>query len=237
MLVQASICYFPLYPVSPRRRDGLNHPLVVKIFRNPRCRWGNPAFSLVEMAAVIAILLIVMTAGIGLRSGSPAASQRTATDLVAAMADRARTTAIAKRTPVVMALAAPSDLPAGEDGRCRIGLFQVTSENRELPEIVRTVTALGRWKPIERGTSWTAGMIEGAVNPRDSPRLTLHTAQGSLRVHGIIFNARGGLVSPPGSAPAVICIGATGGRAADTIVPETRLRVGRVTGRIYHQDP
>ncbi len=189
------------------------------------------------MAFVIAILLIMMTAGIGLHNGAPAASRRTTVDLVSAMGDHARTTAIARRTPVVMALAAPADLPAGEDGRYRIGLFQVTSEEGTSPTLVRTVTALGRWKPLDRGHFWNPGAIEGAVNPWDAPRLILRTDRGKLHLHGIIFAAHGGISSPSGSAPAVIRIAENSNRAATAGYPETRLRVGRVTGRIYQSDP
>ncbi len=230
------ICYFLAVPFDSET-GWFFFPLVVKIFRKPLCPCGEAAFSLVEMAAVIAILAIVMVAGIGLRSDSSAASQRTAVDLVSAMADQARTTAIAKRTSVVMALAAPADLPAGEDRRYRVGLFQVDSEEGEPPMVVRTVTALGRWKPLDHGVSWATGIVDGAVNPWDTPRMKLRTKRGTLYLHGIIFDARGGLSVPSGSAPAVIRIGEINGRAADLIAAENHLRVARVTGRIYQVDP
>lgn len=185
---------------------------------------------------MIAILVIVMVAGIGVGSGSPAASRRTAVDLISAMADRARTTAIATRKPVVMVLAAPSDLPAGEDRRCRVGLFQVESEENSGSEVDRTVIPLGRWKPMPHGISWGTGPVDGAVNPWGSQRLALQTDRGSLRLHGIIFTSRGGISSPSGSAPAAILIGEVGRHAADTGVPETLLHVGRNTGRIYQMD-
>jgi prepilin-type N-terminal cleavage/methylation domain-containing protein len=208
-------------------------PLAVKTIRYLRRPWGEAAFTLVEMAVVIAILLIVMTAGIGLRTRAPAAARRTAVDLVSAMADRARTMAIARRSPVVMALAHPSDLPAGEDGRCRIGLFQVVSKDGSVAKTIHNVTGLGRWMPLDRGIAWKPGKLDGAVNPWDSPRLTLRVDQEMIHPRGIVFDARGGISSPPGSASAVILIGESGGRATDA---ETQLRIGRVTGRIYQSD-
>lgn len=187
------------------------------------------------MAVVIAILAMVMMAGIGLRNDAPAAVRRTAVDLLSASADHARTTAIARRKPVVMALAAPADLPAGDDGRCRIGLFVVDAEEGTALELTRTVTALGRWKPLGDGISWGTGQEAAAVNPWNAARLKLRTKRGPLQVHGIVFTPQGGLSSPPGAAPAEIRFGQSGGRAE--AFPASRLRVGRVTGRIYPADP
>ncbi len=185
------------------------------------------------MAAVIAILLVVMTAGIGLRTGAPVATQRVAADLVSAMADRARTSAISKRSSVVMAMATPADLPVGADGRCRIGLFQVISESGEASSLVRTVTQLGRWQRLDRSIGWAAGKVDGAVNPFESPRLVLRDGEETLRLHCIIFHSRGGLEWPLGSAPAVIRISQAGALSSGKVVPENRLRVGRINGRSY----
>ena len=208
----------------------------MKALRTSGYPCGNVAFTLVEMAVVIVILVIVMTAGIGWRNAAPAVSRRTAVDLVTTMGDHARTTAIARRTSVVMALAAPADLSAGEDGQCRIGLFQVISEDGTSPTVVRTVSAVGRWRLLDRGYFWKPGKVEGALNPWDAPRLVLRTKRGTLHLHGILFDARGGVAAPIGSAPVVIQIADSSSRAADGAVSDTRLHVGRVTGRIYQHD-
>lgn len=200
------------------------------------------------MAAVIAVLLILMAAGIRLGGSPTSASRKTATDLVSGLVDAARATAIGRRTPVLLALAAPDDLPAGSDGRYRIGMFQITADERGegfLTELANhDAIQLGRWKAIERGLVFEVGGGSGLMNPMDEPAIDiLVRGSGTIRVHGVILDRHGGIRWPAGSVPVAIRIDEgrlkqgkaevlpSGGTVAGNL-----LRIGRHNGRTYQID-
>lgn len=209
---------------------------------------GKNAFSLIEMAAVTAILATLMTAGISLLPGTGARSREAGTDLLTGMIEQARTTAITSRSHVVLAIAEPGDLPAG-DGRCRIGLFKVDEwpEPAPTPLVLKGVL-LNRWQSLDAGVVLIGGDVDGVANPLDLPQVTITyggTKNPGVQVHAIAFNSRGGLHYPPGSTPVAIRLaegGYRGGKAAANrrgerkTITENRLRIGRVTARPYRID-
>lgn len=210
------------------------------------------AFSLIEMSVVIAILLILMTAGINLMNGTGAQARRAGTDMLTGMIEQARTTAITSRSNVILAIAEPGDLPSSDE-RCRIGLFKVTGEKDWPTNITGPIDAalLSRWRTLETGVALIGGDVDGLYNPvreeKDQITIKFGTAAKPLtaQVHAIAFNPRGGLVHPSGSNPIVFRIAEGsyrgGGPKAnirkDAAGPsENRLKVGRVTGRPYRFD-
>lgn len=209
---------------------------------------GKNAFSLVEMAAVTAILATLMTAGIGLFNGTGARSCEAGTDLLAGLIEQARTTAITSRTHVVLAIAEPGDLPA-DDGRCRIGLFKMEEwpEPAAVPLVLKGVL-LNRWQTLDTGVALIGGDVDGVANPLDQPQVTITyggTRNLGVQVHAIAFNSRGGLHYPPGSNPVAIRLaegGYRGGKAAanrrgeQKTITGNRLKIGRVTARPYRTD-
>ncbi len=206
------------------------------------------AFSLVEMAAVTAILATLMSAGIGLLNGTGSRSREAGTDLLTGLIEQARTAAITSRTHVVLAIAEPGDLPAG-DGRCRIGLFKVDDwpEPAPTPLVLKGVL-LKRWQTLDAGIALIGGDVDGVANPLDQPQVTITCGGGKypdVQVHVIVFNSRGGLHYPPGSTPVSIRLaegGYRGGKAAANrrgerkTITENRLKIGRVTARPYRSD-
>lgn len=207
---------------------------------------GRPAFSLIEMVTVIAILVILMTAGISLLHGTGAQARRSATDVITGMIEQARTTAITSRSFVVLAVAEPGDLPAG-DPVCRLGMFKVEnwpeSPNAPVPAVL-----MSHWRTLETGVVLIGGQVEGLENPLDGPELTLTYGVKNpliVTVHAIAFNSRGGLHYPAGSSPVVLRVAEgnyRGGKAtpfprADSrTIPENLLKIGRVTARPYRID-
>lgn len=203
------------------------------------------------MVTVIAILVTLMTAGVGLLNGTGTQSRRAGTDMLTGLIEQARTTAINSRAYVVLAIGEPGDLPAG-DGRCRIGLFRV---NDEWPDASTTpvplkCTLLNRWQTLNSGIVLIPGDVNGVANPLDQPEITINyggTKNLSVRVHVISFNARGGLHYPAGSTPIALRI-AEGNyrgtppkatpnkRASQQTITEDRLKIGRVTARPYRID-
>ena len=198
------------------------------------------------MVAVIAILVILMTAGVSLLSGTGAQSRRAGTDLLTGLVEQARTRAITSRSHIVLAIAEPGDLVNGDE-RCRIGMFRVD----EWPTGATPVTSLNgvllnRWQTLDTGIALVGGQIDGVENPLDSPQITLAYGVGkSVKVHAIAFSPRGGLHHPTGSTPVVMRLAEgnyRGGvatpylRGAAKTIAESRLKIGRVTARPYRID-
>lgn len=195
------------------------------------------------MVAVVAVLVILLTAGVSLMKGTGAQARLAGTDMLAGMIEQARTSAITTRSYVILAVAEPGDLPAGDE-RCRLGLFKVETWPQSPSEAVEAVL-MTRWRTLENGIALIGGSIDGIPNPLNGPQLTVsYGAPKALRVnvHVLAFNPRGGLHVPAGSTPVALRIAegyyrdgkATpypSGGAAPAI--ENRLKIGRVIARPY----
>lgn len=208
------------------------------------------AFSLIEMVTVIAILVILMTAGVSLLGGSGTQSRKAATDTLAGLVEQARTRAITTRSQIILAIAEPGDLPA-TDGLCRIALFRVDEDwpdSSSTPDPLKC-TLLNRWQSLNTGVVLLDGQVDGVENPMDNDKqITISYGGGknlSVKVHAIAFGSRGGLYFPSGSTPVAFRI-AEGGyrsgkatankRGESKVVTEDRLKIGRVTARPYRID-
>ncbi len=206
------------------------------------------AFSLIEMVAVIAILIALMTAGVSLLNGNGTQSRKAATDQLTGMIEQAKSTAITSRSFVVLAIAEPGDLPSGDE-KCRIGLFKV-EEWPEASESAPTLKGvlLNRWQTLNTGIAIVGEKVDGITNPIDEPQVTIEYGGSKnlqVVVHAIAFNARGGLHYPLGSTPIALRIAEgsyRNGKATANLkgpkrtANENRLKIGRVTARPYSID-
>ncbi len=230
---------------------------MISTVKNPHITSHKAAFSLIEMVTVIAILVTLMTAGVSLLNGTGVQSRKAGTDLLTGLIEQAKTRAITSRCHILLAIAEPGDLPAGDE-RCRIGMFKV---EEEWPDASNTpaplkCTLLNRWQTLNTGVILLADgdspnpnpSAAGVPNPLDESEITI--AYGgdknlSVKVHAIAFNSRGGLHYPAGSTPIVIRIaegGYRGGKAKanergeNKVISENLLKIGRVTARPYRID-
>jgi hypothetical protein len=104
---------------------------------------------------------------------------------------------------------------------------------------------LSRWRPIETGAILLGGPVDGVENPLDGPELNITYGKNnpvSVKVHGLVFNTRGGLLFPSGSTPVALRVAegsfrnglALPFKRGDTgAVAENRLKIGRITARPY----
>jgi len=213
---------------------------------------GRRAFTLVELLVTIVIITVLLVAGIGVMGNSGNKARRAGADMLTGMIEQARTTAITSRSHVILAIAEPGDLPAG-DNRCRVGLFKV----EDWPEASGgeiSAVLMSRWRVFKDGVVLLggdagSGGTASLPNPMDSPRLNIRYGgpggDRSIQVHAIAFNPRGGLRYPEGSSPIEMRI-AEGGyrngvaspnrRGDSQRISENRLRIGRVTARPYRID-
>lgn len=200
------------------------------------------------MIVVISVLVILLLVGASLFKGSGPQARRSSADQLSALVEQARTTAIASRCHVILAVAEPGDLPQGDE-RCRIGLFKVA----EWPEDPSSGTVegelLGRWRTLESGVILIGGQVDGIENPLDAAEWTInHTLRGKpqqVKAHALVFQPRGGLRYPLGSTPVALRVaegGYRGGKAVpnrrgdSSAIAENRLKIGRVTARPYRID-
>jgi prepilin-type N-terminal cleavage/methylation domain-containing protein len=204
---------------------------------------ARPAFTLVEMVVVIAIIVVLMIAGVQVLGGGEGPSRRTAADSITGLVEQARTTAITTRSTVILAVAEPGDLPVN-DGRCRLGLFRVANWSED--GTTADAVLIRRWQTLPTGIALLGGEVDGVRNPLDESQTTLRYRAGSktleVPVHLIAFGPRGGLQLPQGSDPIALRIAAgtyrdgravSTSRAAERTAAETHLRIGRIVARPY----
>lgn len=204
------------------------------------------AFTLIEMVAVIAILVILMTAGGSFLSGSGSESRKAGTDMISGLIEQARTIAITHRTDVVVAIAEPGDI-AGGDERCRLGLFRLRKPAAGAPTpATDKYDMISRWRFLNTGVVLLGEKIDNVRNPLDEKQENIvygpTTKEITLNAHLIKISSRGTLIVPQGSDPVVFRIAEgsyRGGvakaalRSGAAKVSESILKVGRVTARPY----
>lgn len=193
-------------------------------------------FTLVELIAVIAIVLILLAVGIGLLSGSRAEALRSGTEQFTSLVEQARTSAIARRRPVVLAIEEPQQ---SDDAACRIGLFEL---EEWLPGETNEGRQIQRWQVLPDGVALFGGEVDSLINVKDSDAISLTWKGGSeeAEMPGLVFSPRGGLLAPAGSESVVVTFAAGFYREGNAVrTGEERgkvVRIGRVVARPWQMD-
>lgn len=204
----------------------------------PHHRALKSGFSLVELLVVMILVGALLTLGLGVFGKTAASNRRTATDQLVASIEQARTAAITRRKPVILAIAAPA--PGDSDANYRIGLF----ETDKMPERGTAIEALQlqRWSILPAGVVFFDGAVDGLDNPLDEETVNLSWKDGEneARVHVLAFHPRGGLALPAGSEPVAVSLG-TGVLRDGRTIPTSdggrnSLRIGRIVARPWRLD-
>lgn len=208
----------------------------------------HQAFSLVELAVVMAILITLTAAGIHLFKNTATHARKCGTELLTSLVENARSSAMTSRRHVIIAIAEPGDLTSC-DGRCRIGLFKVDAWPEPFDGEVSDATQLGRWHPLERGLTAASGSLENLDNPLDQSELIINygntTNPRSAKVHAVVINPHGSIKLPAGSNPLLMRIAEGAYRNGKAIqhqsanngaTAENKIKIGRVVARAYRID-
>jgi prepilin-type N-terminal cleavage/methylation domain-containing protein len=195
-------------------------------------------FSLIEMLVVMVIVGALTTLGLTIFGKTAASARKTAMDQFTAAVEQARTAAITRRKPVILAIAPP--LRGSTDQDTRYGLFEVD----ELPDDPRTIDArqVQRWNLMPSGILFFGGEVDGLRNVLDeSPsQIRWRDGQNQASVHVLAFTPRGGLAWPTGSDPVVVKMGSgtlqDGQPVATREGGQSSLRIGRVVARPWRLD-
>jgi len=195
-------------------------------------------FSLIELMVVMVIIGVLTVVGITSMGNPAATARKTATEQFTAAIEQARTAAITRRKPVILAMVAP--VPGDIDQNCRFGLFEVD----KLPEegAVAESRQLQRWTKLPEGVVFFGGKIDDLQNVADEDpvQLTWKDGENHAEVRALAFNSRGGLAWPSGSEPVAVKLGngtyRDGKPVAITGGGQNSLRIGRVVARPWKLD-
>jgi len=195
------------------------------------------------MVAVMAVIGLLLTAGLRGLGDTGAQARRSATDTLIGLVEQARSTAITSRSMVVLALADPGDLPSGDE-LGRVGLFKINEWPADSAPLEGVL--IRRWQSLPAGVVILPGAVNGVRNPRDEPASSIRYRSGNRsnegRFHIIAFTPRGTLYWPAGSDPVALRVAEgvyRNGQPSPNIrggargVAEYRLRIGRITARPY----
>jgi prepilin-type N-terminal cleavage/methylation domain-containing protein len=195
-------------------------------------------FSLIEMLVVMVIVGALTTLGLTVFGNSAANARRTAMDQFTAAVEQARTSAITRRKPVILAIAPP--ISDSADQTTRFGLFEVDAlPDRGDPIEARQVQ---RWNQLPGGVVFFPGSVETLRNVLDEDKVQLKWKEGASQamVYAFAFNPRGGLAWPTGSDPVAVKIGSGLHRAGQPVATpnggHSSLRIGRVVARPWRLD-
>jgi prepilin-type N-terminal cleavage/methylation domain-containing protein len=196
-------------------------------------------FSLIEMMVVMVLIGALTTIGLTIFGRTAPHARRTAMDQFTAAVEQARTAAITRRKPVILAVAPP--ISGSGDTSTRFGLFEVDA----LPNSTKAIPnarQVQRWHVVPDGVIFFGGQIDGLRNLLDGDKTQLQWKDGENQamVHVLAFNPRGGLSWPTGSEPVAVKIGSGTYRDGQPVAtPEgghSSMRIGRVIARPWRLD-
>lgn len=187
---------------------------------------------------VLVIVGTLTTISLSMFGKTASRARRTGVDQFTAAVEQARTSAITRRKPVVLAIAPP--VTGSNDQKCRYGLFEID----ELPDEGSDLEAVQvqRWNLMPDGVIFLDGKVDGLRNviDEDEIRITWKDGENEARIRALVFSPRGGLMWPAGSDPVALTIGTgtyiDGQPRSNSAGGHNSLRIGRVVARPWRLD-
>lgn len=167
-------------------------------YRKENARRHVPAFSLVEMLAVIAVMSILLLVGAGVMSPNEGRRTSMARDMVVAHLEQARSHAISTGAPTAVVFAPSDPGLGGRSGRI-IGVVEVSGADK-------STKLLSRWKELPKGQIFMLRSLASLTRPtilEDSEKLLVgyRGDQGQafdLSMPYVLFGSEGAVLHPVG---------------------------------------
>jgi prepilin-type N-terminal cleavage/methylation domain-containing protein len=206
-----------------------------------------PAFSLVELLAVIAIISILLLVAVPIFSDPSNNARQASREIVKAHLQRARAHSIASGTPTAVAI--PVLSTGGELGGRAISLFEVVKDGAgyvPAKDAAGDDRLLQRWETLPGSFHFMPSSLISSPRPTivDAPE-TLATSHKGVAVtcHMIVFAPNGQIVLPASETNIALARAANRGNSL-TLTQKTNgnpvfefLQVNRLTGRTRSIQP
>lgn len=199
------------------------------------------AYTLLELALVVVIVMMLVMAGVGAMKGVQSHEHKVTRNQVVEMLDRARVHALVRQVPVCVAIADPKDHRG--DQQCRLGLFEVPTWCGDLDELLMA-SQFEPWLNMAEGLIMGSTHGGGGLNPRDCDQVVLQEPdRHAMHVHAVVFGVHGGVLYPQGNEGIVLEIvngryrrdgSSTWQRSQSS---SHQISVGRLTGRSHFVRP
>lgn len=213
----------------------------------PKAKRRLPAFSLVELLAVIAIMALLMAVAVPVFSDPSNSARQSSREIIKAHLQRARAHAIASGSAT--AIAVPVLATGGELGARAITLFEV-AKNGAVYEPVKDAGGvemqLQRWETLPGGFHFMPSSLVSSPKPTivDSAETLQTNYKGkAVTCHLIVFAPNGQIVLPSSETNIAIARAARSGSSL-AITQKSKgspvydlLQVNRLTGRTRNIQP
>ena len=216
------------------------------------CRKGNqtrcfPAFSLVELLAVIAIMSILLLVAVPVFTDPTNSARQASREIVKAHLQRARSHAIASGSATAIAI--PILSTGGELGGRAISLFEVVKNGTEFEpakDAGGKDRLLQRWETLPGSFHFMPSSLISSPKPTivDAPEILQTIYKGkTVTCHMIVFSPNGQIVLPSSETNIAIARAANRG---NSLAPTQKndgkpvfdfLQVNRLTGRTRFIQP
>lgn len=233
--------------MSRTRSAAPAHPMRTARYRQESASRNVPAFSLVELLAVIAVLALLLTVAIPIFTDPSNNARQTSREIIKAHIQRARAHAIASGSPTAIAI--PVLSTGGDLGGRALSLFEVVKNGAAYEPAMGDggeERLLQRWETLPGSFHFMPSTLVSSPKPTivDAPETLVTNHKGKeVTCHLIVFAPNGQIVLP--TTETNIAIARAVNRSNSLSITQKSngspvfdlLQVNRLTGRIRSIQP